>query len=114
MLFTYVLLCDANDPAGRPRPGVARGQAQLVPTLAQVVLVGVHHHGPPDDAVLPRQGDHLVRDVDLGGPALRRHVAQVPGVAGALRVLGGSVAAAVRVEVRSGAGAAIGVVTKLM
>ena len=81
--------------------------------LAKIVLVGVNHHSPPDDAVLPGQGDHLVSDVDLGGPTLGRHVAQVPGMAGALRVLGSTVAAAVRVEVRPGAGAAIGVVTKL-
>ena len=81
--------------------------------LAKVVLVGVHHHSPPDDAVLPGQGDHLVSDGDLGSPALGRHVAQVPGVAGALGILGSTVAAAVRVEVRPGAGAAIGVVTEL-
>ena len=81
--------------------------------LAKIVLVSVHHHGPPYDTVLPGQGDHLVSDVDLGGPALGRHVAQVPGVAGALGILRSAVAAAVRVEVRPGAGAAIGVVTEL-
>lgn len=81
--------------------------------LAQVVLVGVHHHGPPDDAVLPGQGDHLVSDVDLGGAALRCHVAEVPGVTGALGILWGAVTAAVRVKMRPGTGAAIGVVTKL-
>ena len=82
-------------------------------TLTQVVLVSVHHHSPPNDRVLPRQGDHLVREADLGGAALCRHIAQVPGVAGALGILGSTVAAAVRVEVRPSAGAAIGVVTKL-
>ena len=82
-------------------------------TLAKIVLVSVHNHGPPDDTVLPSQGDHLVGDVDLGGPTLGRHVAQVPGVAGALGILGSAVAAAVRVEVRPSAGAAISVVTKL-
>ena len=110
---TCVLLCDANDPASWPRPRIARGQAQLVATLTQVVLVSVHHHSPPNDRVLPRQGDHLVREADLGGAALCRHIAQVPGVAGALGVLGSAVAAAIRVEMRTSAGAAIGVVTKL-
>ena len=81
--------------------------------LAKIVLVGVHHHGPPDDAVLPGQGDHLVSDGDLGSPTLGRHVAQVPGVARALGILGSAVAAAIRVEVRTSAGAAIGVITKL-
>ena len=65
-------------------------------TLTQVVLVSVHHHSPPNDRVLPRQGDHLVSEADLGSAALCRHIAQVPGVAGALGVLGSAVAAAIR------------------
>ena len=84
-----------------------------MPALAKVILVSVHHHGAPDDGVLAHQGDHGVRDVHLGAPALRRHVAQVPGVPRPLGVLRGAVAATVRVEVRPGAGAAVGVVSEL-
>ena len=84
-----------------------------MPALAKVILVSVHYHGAPDDGVLAHQGDHGVRDVHLGAPALRRHVAQVPGVPCPLGVLPGTVAATVRVEVRPGAGAAVGVVTEL-
>ena len=63
--------------------------------------------------MLPCQRDHLVRDADLGGAPLCRNIAQIPGVAGALGILGSAVAAAIRVEVRTSAGAAISVVTKL-
>ena len=39
------LLGEADDPAGRPRPGVTRGLGELVPALAKVVLVRVDHLG---------------------------------------------------------------------
>ena len=79
----------------------------------EIIRVSVHHHGPPDDGVLPGERDHGVQDVELGTAPLGRHVAQISGVSGALLVLGGSVGTLVRVEVRSSAGAAVGVVSEL-
>ena len=108
-----VLLCDANDPTGGPGAGIACGLAELVAALAEVVLVGVDHDGAADDGVLAHQRDHPVRDVHLGRPVRRGHVAEVAHVPRALLVLGRSVGTAVRVEVRPGAGAAVSVVAKL-
>jgi len=82
-------------------------------SLAEVVLISVHHHCPANDGVLPSQGDHCVSDVKLGSPSLSSDVTEVPGVPGSLPVLRCSVLALVRVEVRSGTGAAVCVVTEL-
>ena len=81
--------------------------------LAEVVLVSMHHHRPADDGVLPRQGDHRVRDVQLGASSLRSDVPEISGMSRSLLVLRGPVLALVRVEVRPGASAAVSVVSEL-
>jgi len=86
-----------------------------VAALAEVVDVSVNDHGPTDDAAVAVQADVSVADVQLGHTVIAGDdVAQVTGVPLALRVVGCAVGAAVGVEVRSGAGAAVGVVTKLV
>lgn len=49
---------------------------------AEVVLLLVDDYTPPDDAVLPREGDDLVGEVDVGDAAgVGDYVAQVADVA---------------------------------
>lgn len=57
---------DANDTARHTAPRVARGQGQLVATLAQVVHVRVHHNGPPNDGGRADDLHQPVLDVDAG------------------------------------------------
>ena len=72
------------------------------------------HHGTSDDAVVALEGDESVGDVDGGRSVLAGlNVAEVARVAAALGVGGGSVLAAVDVEVGPGRGAPVGVVAEL-
>lgn len=112
-LSTFILLGDTDHATSRPGPSVPGALAQLMAAEAEVVLVSVHHHGPPDDGVLPGERDHGVQDVELGTATLSRHVAQVSSVPGTLLVLRRAVRTLVRVEVRSSTSAAVGVVSEL-
>lgn len=108
-------LCFANpnDTAGQTGTGVSSGLAQFVSTQAQVVRIGVDNNGTSQDAQRSGQGNLTVGDVDLGHSAVIGHnVAQVSGVS--FGGCGSSVFLAVRVEVRSGRGASVGVVTELV
>ena len=113
-IFTWFLLCDANDSTCRPGSSVASGLAQLVTTLAQVVHLGVHHHSPPQDAVLPGQADHGVRDVNLGSSISSSHVTKVSSMTRSFGIFWSTMLASIRVEVRTSTGAAVGVVSKLL
>ena len=102
---------DTNDTASRARAGVTGLLALLVATLAKVVSASVDNDGAAEDALGADQLDELVGDGALGvALAIGLEVAQVTNVA--LVVLGGTVGLAVRVEVRAGGSAAVGVVTK--
>ena len=59
-MFVLASLRDADDATGLPGAGVARGLAELVAALAEVVGVGVHHQGAAEDGVLSGQGDEAV------------------------------------------------------
>lgn len=107
------LLCNANNSTGRPCSSIASTLAQLMSALAEIINISVNHDSPAQDGVLPSQGDEGVRDVDLGGAALRCHIAKVSGVARSLGVLGSTMFTSIKVEVRSSGGAAVGVVSKL-
>jgi len=82
-----------------------------VATLAEVVSAGVDNNGAAENTLGADQLDELVTDRALGvALAVGLEVAQVTNVA--LLVLGGTVGLAVRVEVRAGGSAAVGVVTE--
>jgi len=105
------LLRNANHTASWPGSSIARRLALLVPALAEVVSARVHHNRTSEHALRPDQLDVLVGDGALGvALAVGLEVAQVANVA--LRVRGGAVLFAVGVEVRTGAGAAVGVVAE--
>jgi len=104
---------DANDTASRSGARVARLLALLVPAFSEVVGTGVDDDGAPQNAVLADQLDQAVGDAALGvALAVRLEVPEVTDVA--LAVDGGAVRLAVWVVVRTGAGAAVGVVAKLV
>ena len=84
-----------------------------MPSLSEVVRVGVNHHSATNDGVLPGERDHGVSDVELGAASLSSHVAEVPHVSLALAVLRGAVLRLEGIEVRPGTGAAVGVVSEL-
>ena len=113
LLSTWFSLGDADDPAGRPGSSITSGFAQLVPSLSEVVRVGVNHHSATNDGVLPGERDHGVSDVELGAASLSSHVAEVPHVSLALTVLRGAMLRLEGIEVRPGTGAAVGVVSEL-
>lgn len=56
----------ADDAARQAGTSAARRFAIVCPTFAQVVGVGVHHHGATDDIVVANEGDHAVRYVHAG------------------------------------------------
>ena len=113
MQFTWFSLGDADDPAGRPGSSIASGFAQLVPSLSEVVRVGVNHHSATNDGVLPGERDHGVSDVELGAASLSSHVPEITHVSLSLSVLWSSMFTLERIEVRPGTGAAVGVVSEL-
>merc|ERR1712159_327700 len=99
---------DTNDATGRTGTGVASLEGLLVVALAEVVSAGVHDNSAADNAVRSDDLDQLVSDRALGiALAISVNVAQVTNVARLVR--GGTVGLVVRVEVRTGAGAAVGV-----
>ena len=131
--FRKSLLGDTNDTASRTSASVASLLALLVLTLAEVVGAGVDDDGAAEDALGADQLDELVRDGALGvALSIGLEVAQVADVA--LAVGGGAVGLVVgvdcggrmvldgcglgglllgsRLTVRTGAGAAVGVVTE--
>ena len=71
------------------------------------------HHGAANDGVLANERDHAVSNVELGAASLSSHVTQISHVSLARAVIRSSVLAFVRIEVRSSAGAAVGVVSEL-
>ena len=81
--------------------------------LSKVVTVSVDNNGPTEDGVLAGERDHGVSDVQLGTASLSSHVPQISDVSLSLVVLGCPVVTLVRVEVRPGTGAAVGVVSEL-
>ena len=81
--------------------------------LSEVVTVSVDNNGATKDGVLAGERDHGVSDVQLGAASLSSHVPQISGVSLSLAVLRGPVLTLVRVEVRPGTGAAVGVVSEL-
>ena len=111
--FTWFLLGDADDSTSRSSSSIASGFAKLVTALAEVVNVSVDHHSATNDGVLPSERDHAVSDVKLGAAALSSHVTEISHVPLARAVFRSSVFAFVRIEVRSSAGAAVGVVSEL-
>merc|ERR1712183_829605 len=105
------LLGNTNNTASGTGAGVASLLALLVLALAEVVGAGVDDDGAAENALRADQLDELVRDGALGvALGVGLEVAQVADVA--LAVGGGAVGLVVGVEVRTGAGAAVGVVTK--
>jgi len=84
-----------------------------VSTLAKIIGIGVHDNGASDDAVGAEERNLGVGDVDLGGAvAGGLNVAQIAQVT--ILVDGSAMLLAIRIEVRSGRHAAIGVVTELV
>lgn len=128
------LLGDTNDTASGTSASVASLLALLVLTLAEVVSASVDDDGAAEDALGADQLDELVRDGALGvALGVGLEVAQVADVAlavggGAVGLvvgvdcggrmvldgcgLGGSLLGSSRLTVRTGAGAAVGVVTE--
>ena len=107
------LLSDADDTTSRPSSSIPSGFTQLVAALPQVINVSVDHDSAADDGVLPSERDHGVSDVKLGTAPLGSHVPEVSHVSLSLPVLRSSVLTLVRIEVRPGTGAAVGVVSEL-
>lgn len=74
-----------------------------------------YYHGTANDAATAAQRDHRVGDVDHGlAIGISLNVAEITSMTTALRVSGGSVLAAVGVEVRSGRRAAVRVIAELV
>ena len=113
MIYLMFLLGDSNDPTGRPGSSISRGLAKLVSALSEVVTVGVNHNSAANDGVLAGERDHGVSDVKLGPAPLGSHVPEVSHVSLSLPVLRSSMLTLVRIEVRPGTGAAVGVVSEL-
>lgn len=106
-------LGNANNAAPDAGTSVARWLAQLVSTLAKIIGIGVHDNGASDDAVGAEERNLGVGDFDLGGAvAGGLNVAQIAQVT--ILVDGSAMLLAIRIEVRSGRHAAIGVVTELV
>lgn len=104
---------DANHAAADASAGIAGGLAQLVAADSQVVHVGVHHQRAADNVVRAAQLDLLVDQLHLADAVgARLNVAQVADVARLRR--GTAVRLALRIEMRSGGNAAVGVVAKLV
>jgi len=91
---------DANDSTSHSSTGIASGGAQLVTTLAKVIRISVHHHSPANDAVLSREGNETVCDVDRGFSIVSSsQVAKITNMANFIR--GPSVGLAQRIEMGS-------------
>lgn len=74
-------LQDSYNSAGDSSACIAGAQGQLVSSEAQVVFVLVDYDAPADDAVLARQRDDLVGEVDGGYAPVSLYVSQVAHVA---------------------------------
>mmetsp|Transcript_6360 Transcript_6360/g.17755 ORF Transcript_6360/g.17755 Transcript_6360/m.17755 type:complete len:229 (+) Transcript_6360:126-812(+) len=112
--FFSFLLClpsllyrQADNSRRHPRPGIARAEAELVPTAAAVVLAGINDDGPPNHAVRTDELHDAVLEGNRALPILGNdNVAQRPGLA--LFVCRGTVILAERVEDVAGRGGALG------
>lgn len=110
MLLTN-LSRDADNTASRTGSSVASLEGLLVVTLAEIVGAGVDNNGAANDAVGANQLDKRVGDGTLGVTlSIGLDVTQVTNVTGLIRRR--AVSLVEGVEVRTGRGAAVGVVTK--
>jgi hypothetical protein len=104
-------LGDTNHTASRTGSSVAGLEGLLALALAEIVGAGVDDDGAADDALRADELDELVGHRALGvALSIGLDVAEVTDVAGLVR--GSSVSLAEGVEVRTGRGAAVGVVAE--
>ena len=107
------LLGNANHAASRAGSGISGSLAKLVATLAKIIYISVNNNSAANDGVLPSQGDHGVCDVNLCRPTGCLHIAQISSVSLSLGICGSSMGRPIKIKMRPGTGAAIGVVAKL-
>jgi len=106
-------LSNANHTAGKTAACIAGCFAEFVTSLSQVVYVSMYHNSAADNRVGSGEGDFLVRDVDLCDTCINGgHVAKVASVS--VRVGGGTMLLAVRVEVGASTCTTVCVIAKLV
>lgn len=102
---------EADDAARQPGTSAASVLAVFGSAFAQVVGIGMNHHGATDDVMVAHEGYHAVRDVYAGlALGICLDVAQVADVPFA--VLGGTMVLVHGIEVASGGIATVGEVSK--
>lgn len=107
------LLGDAHNTTGKPGSRIACCLAQLMPTFAKVVRIGMNHNRSPNNAVLSTQGNDAITDVDLGNAIITSsHIAQVSNVP--VFILWCAMLLAVGVEMCTCTHASVSVITELV
>jgi hypothetical protein len=107
------LVGNANDAAGRTAASIASLQRISVVPLAEIISTIVNDDGAANNALGTDQLDEPVGHGALGvAVSIRLDVAEITDVT--LLIGGSTVGLVVRVEVRTGRSAAIGVITKSM
>lgn len=104
---------DTNDTAGSTGTGVTSLEGLGVAALSEIVSTGVDDDGSANDGVRAKEGEALVGNVDGSNTvAVSLDITEVTNVP--LRVRGSTVVLAVGVEVGTGRGTAVGVVSKFV
>lgn len=106
-------LGNPNHATSETSTSIASGQAQLMAALAQVIFIGVHDNSPTQNWVGPSKGNLAVGDVNFSDAfRIGDNISQVASVS--VVICRPTMGLALGIEVWSGRGAAVGVVTELM
>jgi len=109
----YLSLGDANNTTGDSATGISSGFAQFDAAASQIVRVSMNHKRSANNGVCSIKTDQSVLNVDIGGATcVGHHISQIANMPFFIRRA--SMGLSEWVEVSTGGGAAVGVVSKLV